>query len=114
MAGILETLDNAAAYWQDRASTQTRGQRILESVHPLYAMGSAMGGVREAAKKGDKAGMGLNVASALPMFAWARAAQAPNALLKGAAQHGRPAATGLKAWKMNMGFQGADNAYSQE
>lgn len=120
MAGILETLDDAAAYWQDRASKQTKGQRLLESVHPLYAMGSAMGGVRAAAQQGDKAGIGLNVLSAMPTFAWARAGRAARGaqpFMKGAdalPQAAVAPAMGLKAWKKNVVAQGADNAYSQE
>lgn len=109
--GLLNTLDKSAQYWQERAARLPKGQRVLESIHPLYAFGHAMGGMRAAAQQGDKLGMALNGVSAMPMFGWVRAARAADPLLKGAAQFGTPAKAGLRAWKANLGAAAADNAY---
>ena len=110
--GVHDVLDNAAQYWQNRAAGQTTRDRVLESIHPLTAMGSAMGGMRAAASSGDKTGMTLNTLAAMPLFAWARAGRAADNTLKGADALPLPAAVGLRGWRKNIAAGASDNAYS--
>lgn len=61
-------LDDAARYWQERAAAQNGAERFIDSINPVTAVGSAMGGVREAGQHGDYLGAALAGAGALPMF----------------------------------------------
>lgn len=110
---ILRTLRDAGKYWADRAASQPPAQAALESVHPLYAMGSAMGSMHKYAGEGDIAGAGLAAASAVPMFGAYRAAQAANPFLKGAAGVAAPAEHGLRGLGANLATSGAETVYDQ-
>jgi hypothetical protein len=105
-------LDDSARYWQERAANQSPRDRLIEAFHPLTAMGSAMGGMRAAAMSGDKTGMALNTAAAIPLFAYMRAGRAADATLKGADALPLPAAVGLRGWRKNVLLGASDNAYS--
>lgn len=77
----LGALDNAAQYWQERAASQSPSEKIIESIHPLYAVGSAMGGVREAMQHGDVPGAVISGLGAIPTFGWVKAHRSLNGAL---------------------------------
>ena len=108
---ILKFLDNSAQWWEERAERLPTNQRIVEAINPLTAMGSAMGGMRAAARSGDKTGMALNALASIPLFGWMKAGQAANPLLKGAQARAIPETEGLRAWKSNVAASTADNTY---
>lgn len=94
--GVYGVLDDSARYWQERAAAQSPAERVIESVHPLYAVGSAMGSVREAAQNGDFAGTALGAAGALPTFGMLKHVDKATKALDGM-QYMQTARQGLRA-----------------
>lgn len=103
-------IDSAAQYWandnaQFEAENPSFGSRVVRALNPATAFGSAMGAMHTAAGNGDKTGMALAAAQAVPVFGAMRSvvtpamgavkaarAMAPNAAQTGVAIAGSGAA----------------------
>lgn len=103
-------IDGAAQYWaadnaQFEAENPSFGRRVVRALNPATAFGSAMGAMHTASGNGDKTGMALAAAQAVPVFGAMRSvvtpamgavkaarAMAPNAAKTGVAIAGSGAA----------------------
>lgn len=103
-------IDSSAQYWandnaQFEAGNPSFGSRVVRALNPATAFGSAMGAMHTAAGNGDKTGMALAAAQAVPVFGAVRSvvtpamgavkaarAMAPNAAKTGVAIAGSGAA----------------------
>lgn len=80
--GTSNPITRAGQWWaQDNAefdaSNPNIAQRVIRSVNPMTAFGSAMGSMHDAASEGNKMAMALSLFGALPVFAAARPVQRP-------------------------------------
>ena len=75
-------IGSAAQYWandnaQYEAGNPSFGSRVVRSLNPATAFGSAMGAMHTAAGSGDKTGMALAAAQAVPVFGAMRSVVTP-------------------------------------
>ena len=75
-------IGDAAQYWandneQFEAGNPSFGSRVVRALNPATSFGSAMGAMHTAARSGDKAGMALAAAQAIPVFGAMRSVITP-------------------------------------
>lgn len=102
-------ITRAGEYWSEDNARFEAGQpnaleRVVRSVNPMTALGSAMGSMRDAASDGNKLAMALSMFGALPVFGAARPVQRP---IEGLIAAGMATASPIKKTMAALGANAA-------